>query len=231
MKRLSKVLAARGIASRRACEEIIFSGSVRVNGALVTKPQTLVDPAADQITVNGKGIPREPAKVYYLLNKPKGVHCTAKRQNKENIVLDLFSDQKDRLFTVGRLDKDTRGLLIVTNDGQFAQKIGHPSYSIMKEYLVRVKEELSESDMKKLMKTVYIDGTLVKPIKVKKDQRKAFRICVKDGKKHEIRIITEKAELSLVELKRIRIGSITLGTLPEGSYRRLTSKELELFFK
>lgn len=229
LNRLSKILAAHGIASRRASEELIFSGVVKVNGERITKPQTMVDPSVDRITVNGKPIGTQQKKVYYLLNKPKGVLCTNRRFAKEKIFLDFFPEHQERLFCVGRLDKDTTGLLLVTNDGHFSQKIQHPSFEVIKEYWVRVKEELSEEDIKKLSKTVYIDGSLVKPTRVKQDRKNSFKICVKDGKKHEIRIITEKAGLSLLELVRVRIGSLTLGKLPSGTFRSLTSKELKEF--
>ena len=132
-QRLSKVLAAAGIASRRACEELIFNGVVKVNG-VITKKQILVNPNVDEITVRDQPIKAKESKVYYLLNKPPGFICTNKRSGAQSkLVLDLFKEEGHRLFTVGRLDKDTQGLLIVTNDGHFANQVIHPSSDIQKD--------------------------------------------------------------------------------------------------
>ncbi|MBM3198304.1 MAG: rRNA pseudouridine synthase, partial [Chlamydiae bacterium] len=126
-KRLSKVLAAAGVASRRAAEELIFAGKVTVNGSIVTTPQTLVSPKEDAICCEGKKVGYEEAKLYFLLNKPKGYICSNARVGTKKIVRDLFAKIPQRLFTVGRLDRETTGLLIVTNDGHFANKVIHPS--------------------------------------------------------------------------------------------------------
>jgi len=140
--RLSKFLAAAGVASRRTCEEIIFAGRVAVNGAISMIPQTLVD-HKDKITVDGKPIVREDKKVYYLVNKPVNYLCTSKKIGSAKIVLDLFAGTPYRLFTVGRLDKDTQGLLLLTNDGHFANRVIHPSADIQKEYLAKTDQEIT----------------------------------------------------------------------------------------
>ena len=133
MKRLSKALAAAGIASRRAAEEIIFAGRVQVNGTVIKIPQTLVQWGQDQIMVDGEQVCGEEKKIYYLLNKPSGFICSSTRpKNKQAIVLDLFPNHSQRLFTIGRLDKETRGLILVTNDGHFANEVIHPSSQIIK---------------------------------------------------------------------------------------------------
>ena len=129
-KRLSKALAAAGIASRRACEEIIFMGRVQVNGETVKIPQTLVDWENDRIMLDGSSVKGEQKKVCYMLNKPSGIICTNVRVGRKPIILDLFPSSHDRLFTIGRLDKDSTGLLLVTNDGLFSHQVIHPSSNI-----------------------------------------------------------------------------------------------------
>lgn len=228
-KRLSKALAAAGIASRRACEEIIFSGRVKVNGDVVRIPQTLVDWDKDRIAVDEALIGGEQNKLYFMLNKPAGYLCTNIRPSNQRIVLDLFPEQSERLFTVGRLDRDTTGLLIVTNDGHFANKAIHPSSNITKEYIVKVLQEITPEHLETLSQGARVDEKWVRPVFVQKVRRGTFKICVKEGKKHEVRIIAERAQLKIVELKRVRIGNLVLGSLPEGEYRPLTKREQEGF--
>ncbi len=227
-KRLSKALAAAGVASRRACEELIFSGRVQVNGTTVLIPQTMVDWNTDRISVDGVAVKGEEPKLYFMLNKPHGVICSSVRPGKKKIVLDLFPESCARLFTVGRLDRDTTGLLIVTNDGHFAQKIIHPRSNIIKEYLVKTGQELSADHLSSLSEGARLDNRWVRPVSVQKVRRGTFRICVKEGKKHEVRIMAERAGLRIEELKRIRIGNLVLGSLEEGEYRTLTERDMQL---
>lgn len=229
-KRLSKALAAAGIASRRACEELIFEGRVQVNGETVKLPQHHVDWDADRITVDGETVRQEQKKVYYLLNKPPGYICTNIRPGKKKIVLDLFPDANERLFTVGRLDKETTGLIIVTNDGHFANRVIHPSSNIIKEYVVKTLQEITPEHLETLSQGARVDDKWVRPVSVRKMRKGTFKICVKEGKKHEVRIIAERAKLKVAELTRVRIGSLLLGTLQEGEYRTLTEKDKELLF-
>ena len=228
-KRLSKALAAAGIASRRACEEIIFAGRVKVNGQVIKVPQTQVNWQSDRIHVDEVLVTSEQKKVYYMLNKPPGYLCTSVRPGKKPIVLDLF-DANERLFTVGRLDRETTGLLLVTNDGHFANTVIHPSSNIIKEYLVKTLQEIEGHHLEVLAEGARLDDKWVKPVSVTKVRRGNFKICVKEGKKHEVRIIAERAKLKIVELTRIRIGGLTLGPLPLGEYRRLTERDQELIF-
>jgi 23S rRNA pseudouridine2605 synthase len=224
-KRLSKALAAAGVASRRACEEIIFAGRVKVNNTVVLVPQTLVDWSKDEITVDEVKIVGEEKKLYFMLNKPAGYLCTNTRPGNKRIVLDLFSEQSQRLFTVGRLDRDTTGLIIVTNDGHFANRVIHPSSNIDKEYVVKVLQEITAEHLNILSQGARIDDRWVRPLSVQKIRRGTFKICVKEGKKHEVRIMAERAQLKVMELKRTRIGSLVLGSLDEGEYRPLTERE------
>jgi 23S rRNA pseudouridine2605 synthase len=229
-KRLSKTLQAAGIASRRAAEELIFAGRCSVNGEIVLVPQTLVDATQDVITVDNKRIQKPERKVYFLLNKPEGMICSNVRYAKKTqLVIDLFQHLNLRLFTVGRLDKDTSGLLLVTNDGYFANRIIHPSFDISKEYLAKTDQEISEHHLKILSKGIFIENTFVKPIKVVKVRKGTVKITVKEGKKHEVRLMLKAADLQVRELTRIRVGPFTLGSLQEGDYRPLHQKELEDF--
>lgn len=227
-KRLSKALAAAGIASRRACEELIFEGRVQVNGETIKLPQHHIDWEVDQIKVDGESVQKEQKKVYYMLNKPTGYICTSTRPGKKSIVLDLFPAANERLFTVGRLDKETSGLLIVTNDGHFANRIIHPSSNIIKEYVVKTLQEITPEHLETLSQGARVDEKWVRPVSVRKMRKGTFKICVKEGKKHEVRIIAERAGLKVVELTRVRIGSLLLGTLPIGEYRTLTEQDKAL---
>jgi 23S rRNA pseudouridine2605 synthase len=229
-KRLSKALAAAGIASRRACEELIFAGRVSVNGTVVLVPQTPVDWETDAITVDGKLLTQEESKVCYLLNKPKGYICSSKKTSNTKIVLDLFEEVDQRLFTVGRLDQDTEGLLIVTNDGQFANRVIHPSSNIHKEYLVKADKELTFEHLAAITNGTQVEGTFVRPVKVTKVRRGTLKIIISEGKKREVRSLLAAAGLETLELTRIRIGSLPLGDLAVGQWRAMTEKDKELIF-
>jgi 23S rRNA pseudouridine2605 synthase len=229
--RLSKVLAAAGVASRRACEELIFSGKVSVNGRVVRVPQTLVSLQEDDILVDGKPVSKEEEKVYYLLNKPVGYLCTNARIGSRKIILDLFQPLDRRLFSVGRLDRDTSGLLIVTNDGHFAQKVIHPSSNIAKEYLIKTDQEISHEHLLSLSEGANVEGNWIKPHRVVKVRKGTLKMVVMEGKKREVRVIVEKAQLQVLELKRIRIGGLNLGHLPPGGYRSLSEKERNQIFR
>jgi len=229
-KRLSKALAAAGIASRRACETLIFEGRVKVNGKTELVPQTLVDLSVDKVLVDETPVHSEQKKVYYILNKPAGYLCTNSRPGKKHIVLDLFAPTDHRLFTIGRLDRDTDGLLLVTNDGHFAQKVIHPSSNITKEYVVKTAQEILPEHLETLSQGARVDERWVRPVSVAKVRKGTFRICVKEGRKHEVRIIAERAKLKVLELTRVRIGGLKLGTLPVGAYRPLTERDKQILF-
>lgn len=229
-KRLSKALAAAGVASRRAAEELIFEGRVQVNGKTVKLPQHHIDWKNDQIKVDGELLKSEQKKVYYLLNKPPGFICTSARPGKHRIVLDLFPESGARLFTVGRLDKETAGLLIVTNDGHFANRVIHPSSNVIKEYIVKTLQEITPEHLESLSQGARVDEKWVRPTSVHKVRKGTFKICVKEGKKHEVRIMAERAGLKVVELTRTRIGALTLGNLPLGAYRILSESDKTQIF-
>lgn len=229
-KRLSKALAAAGVASRRACEELIEAGRVTVNGTTIRVPQTDVDWEKDVIMVNGKPISGEEDKVYLLLHKPAGYLCTNVRlKGGAKIVLDLLTHLPHRLFTVGRLDQETTGLIIVTNDGHFANKIIHPSFNVLKEYLVKTAQEITDVHLKTISAGTLIEGVHVRPTSVTKVRRGTLKVVVGEGKKHEVRLLLAKAGLTVRELCRIRIGSIKLDNLPLGKHRTLSRQEIEAF--
>ncbi|MCB1106864.1 MAG: rRNA pseudouridine synthase [Chlamydiia bacterium] len=228
--RLSKILAKAGIASRRSCEALIFEGKVRVNREIVTLPQTFVYPMKDKIFIDDKQIELKDEKVYYLLNKPKGFICSNKRIGEKKLVIDLFSKVKNRLFTIGRLDRDTTGLLLVTNDGDFAQKVIHPSNNLSKEYLVKTEQEITHTHLTALSKGTLIEGKWIRPSKVTKVRRGTIKIVVKEGKKREVRLMVQNAGLKLLSLSRIRIGGLRMGPLQEGEWRELSEKERSLIF-
>ena len=228
--RLSKILSAAGVASRRAAEHLIFDGKVRVNGEIVTVPQTIVDPKKDKVSVDDQRIEFKDEKVYYLLNKPKGYICSNKRIGTKKLVIDLFTDVKHRLFTIGRLDRDTTGLILLTNDGHFAQDVIHPSKNVSKEYLVKTEQEITHEHLAALSKGTLIEGKWIRPVRVSKVRRGTIKITVKEGKKREVRLMVQNAGLSLLTLSRIRIGGLRLGPLQEGEWRELSEKERDLIF-
>lgn len=227
-KRLSKYLAEAGIASRRACEELIFAGRVKVNGR-TTLVQVLVG-HEDAIEVDGELIEKAPDKVYYILNKPKGVICSHEQRYYPKRVVDLFGPDASRLFTVGRLDKDTTGLLLVTNDGHFAQRVIHPSANIQKEYVAKVHRDINAEHLKIIAAGTWVEGVMVKPLKVVKMRRGTVKVVVGEGKKREVRHLLENADLNVLELKRTRVGGLHLGILEVGAFRSLTANDMESIF-
>jgi 23S rRNA pseudouridine2605 synthase len=229
-KRLSKALAAAGVASRRACEELIFDGKVTVNGKVTLVPQTLVSFGHDAIAVCGTKINAEEKKVYYILNKPTGYICSSKEGNKK-IVLDLFAPLEHRLFTVGRLDRDTSGLLIVTNDGHFANRVIHPSSGITKEYLIKTQQEITHEHLLSISEGTFLEGSWIRPVRVTKVRKGTLKISVKEGKKREVRVLVEKAGLDLLSLERIRIGGLMLGSLPLGVWKEMSDLEKRQIFE
>lgn len=231
-KRLSKAIAAAGIASRRAAEEIIFQGRVKVNGQVVKVPQTLVDWHTDAILVDESPIKGEEKKVYFILNKPHGYICSNTRLGTKKLVVDLFAHLNLRLFTVGRLDRDTTGLLLVTNDGHFANQVIHPSANLSKEYLVKASQEITDQHLKTISKGTYVEGSWVKPVRVEKVRKGTLKVVVKEGKKREVRLLVQNAGLTILELSRIRIGGLRLGPIPEGVFREMTDfDKTEIFQK
>lgn len=227
-KRLSKALAAAGVASRRACEKIIFSGRVKVNGSTVLIPQTPVCWERDKIELDGELLTGEDSKKYFILNKPVGYICSNKRRPGGRIIGDLYVDPDVRLFTVGRLDKDTSGLIIVTNDGHFANRVIHPRYNVEKEYIAKTDKEITAAHLSAISQGALVEDAFVKPVSVKKVRRGTVKVVVTDGKKHEVRILLENAGLKVLQLARVRIGQLRLGDLPLGRWKEMSENERQM---
>lgn len=228
MQRLAKALAAAGVASRRASEELIFAGRVKVNRKVTLLPQTKVDPDKDQITVDEEPIKLE-KKRYFLFNKPKGYICA--NLSDRRTIYRYFAHIPERLYSIGRLDKDTEGLLIMTNDGEFSHKVIHPSSGILKEYIVKTNKEILDDHLKILSAGTVVEGVFVQPKRVEKIRKGTLRIVLSEGKKHEVRKLIECANLLTYELRRVRIGGLRLGTLPLGAMRELTDAEKLIIFE
>ncbi|MBT7264420.1 MAG: rRNA pseudouridine synthase [Waddliaceae bacterium] len=231
-QRLSKVLAAAGIASRRGSEKIIFEGKVSVNGVKTLVPQTMVDSDIDKIRVGGKLLNAAEEKKIFILNKPLGYLCSSRRVREDHrLVIDLFRSTGLRLFTVGRLDRDTGGLLFVTNDGAFANDIIHPNSAIEKEYFATVDRAISKDDIAMIMRGVHLDGIFVKPLEVTKINKNTISVIVSEGKKHEVRILVKNAGFKIKSLTRIRIGGLSLPkNLAPGDWRELTKYNKNAIF-
>ena len=235
--RLNKFLATAGIASRRKCDEIIESGQISVNGKIVKALGVQVDENKDVVVYNGKELKLPTNFVYFKLNKPKGYLCTASDDKNRKTVFDIVNLPNLRLFTIGRLDYDTEGLLLLTNDGAFAQKIIHPSSEIRKEYVCKVEGTLKESELAVLRKgVVEKDGTRLPKAKVEilgtvatenKPIATKVKIIINEGKNRQIRRMFEGIGRKILLLKRVSIGDIKLGGLNRGEYKPLTEKEKE----
>ncbi|MQL79342.1 hypothetical protein Taro_011793 [Colocasia esculenta] len=245
-QRLNKVLAAAGVASRRNCDELIFEGKVTVNGSVCKSPQTRVDLVKDSIYVNGNRLSKKlPPKLYFALNKPKGYICSNGTEAKS--VISLFDDYwktwtkanpgllKPRLFTVGRLDVATTGLIIVTNDGDFAQRLAHPSSNLLKEYIATVEGSVHKKHLLAISEGTEIDGVHCTPDSVElipaqpDSPRPRLRVAVHEGRNHEVRELVKNAGLQVHSLKRVRIGGYRLPIgLGLGKYVELKQADLKL---
>lgn len=221
--RLQKFLSEAGICSRRKGEAYIKSGLVSVNNATVTELGTKIDPQKDLVTFKGKRVTLKNDPIYIALNKPKG-YVTSCRQAGDQIVIDLI-DIPERVYPVGRLDKDSTGLLILTNDGDLHHRLSHPSFDHEKEYDVTVSREISDSSLARIGKGMPIMGTKTRPAKIKRISSRRFRVVLKEGRNRQIRRMVRKVGNQVKSLKRIRIANIKLGKLAPGSWRYLTKKE------
>lgn len=224
--RLNKYIATCGICSRRSAENYIICGKVKVNGKVVTNLSTKVDELNDKVEVLGKNISIEKKKVYIMLNKPKGFVTTNKEQFNRKCTLDLIKEPQ-RVFPIGRLDMYTEGLLLFTNDGDFANKITHPKNKIEKVYVVKVDKNITKDMIYKLENGLDIGGYITKEAKVNLLKEREFEITISEGKNRQVRKMCEAVGLKVLELKRIKLGNIKLGDLQIGKYRFLTKNEIE----
>ncbi len=229
MIRLQKYLADAGVSSRRKCEELISQGRVEVNGRIVNEPGSKVD-GSEEIKVDGRTIEPETKKVYILLNKPVGYISSAKDQFSRKTVVDLTDTVKERIYPVGRLDYDTSGLIILTNDGGFANILMHPRHEVRKKYRAVISGMLSDEDIKKLEQGLDIGGYTTVPAKVTVRRAAADRsivdIEIHEGKNRQVRRMFEAVGHPVRQLKRTAIGDLAVGGLEEGQWRHLSKKEV-----
>jgi len=227
-ERLQKVMAAAGVASRRRCEELILDGVVRVNRKVVEELPAFVDSEKDVITVNGKKI-RAAQKVYFLLNKPKGVICTNSDPQGRRKAIDIVKAY-ERIFCVGRLDIDSTGLIILTNDSELTNKLTHPKYGLSKTYVVGVKGEVGGEQIEKLKRGIWLaEGKTNKAaVKVLRRSHKesSVEITIREGLNRQVRRMFAKVGLAVKSLKRTRIGKIDIRGLGVGKFRVLTRAEV-----
>ena len=229
LMRLQKFLSTAGFCSRRQGEEYIIKGLVKVNGIVVTQLGTKIDPTTDHVEVNGQPVENKQDLVYLALNKPPGF-VTSCRQPGEKIVLDLV-DVPERIYPVGRLDKDSTGLLILTSDGRLHHRLSHPSFDHEKEYDVSVARPIQDSALTTLAKGLPLMGTKTRPAEVKRISPRRFRIVLQEGKNRQIRRMVGKVGHQVTRLKRTRIANIKLGRLSRGAWRHLTAREKEYLLK
>jgi 23S rRNA pseudouridine2605 synthase len=229
--RLQKVLAAAGIASRRACEVLISEGRVEVNSEIVLEQGRRVDPERDVIRVDGARIPPPRRHRYLALNKPRGVVATMNDPEGRRTVADLIAVRRnERLFHVGRLDTDSEGLLILTNDGDFAHRLAHPSYEVPKTYIAEVAGGVGEQTLKRLRRGITLEDGPVQPTSVKiistVGDKTLLKITIQEGRNRIVRRTMEAVGHPVRRLSRTGIGPVRLGTLKVGEYRDLTREEL-----
>ena len=230
-ERLQKILSARGVASRRKAEEMIRSGLVTVNGRTAVLGDT-ADPDTDEILISGKLLPGQEQYIYILLNKPRGYVTTLSDEAGRKTVADLLGDVPERVYPVGRLDMHSEGLLILTNDGDLAHHLTHPSHEVYKEYLVKLSpdEEGLPSPEKPLSGSIELDGEKLLPAKcrllAKTESGYIMTIAIRQGKNRQIRRMCAKCGYTVNSLKRVSEGDVKLGELPSGRWRYLTEKEI-----
>lgn len=229
MTRINKYIAESGLCSRRKAEELITNKKVKLNGKIVESLSTKVDDS-DIVEVDGEMIKKENRKIYIMLNKPRGYITTSKEQFGRKCVLDLI-DCKERIFPIGRLDMDTEGLLLLTNDGEFANNIIHPKNEIVKVYIVIYLGMVSDVQIERLRRGVDIGGYITKPADVEKCGKNKLRISIKEGKNRQVRKMCNAVGINLSFLKRIQVGSIKLGNLKIGEYRMLNDSEIKNIIK
>jgi 23S rRNA pseudouridine2605 synthase len=231
--RLHKLLARSGVASRRRCEELMLAGEVTVDGEVVTRLGTKVDPATAVIRVSGKRLPPMSPNVYLVLNKPVGVTSTMSDPHAARTLADLVGDRPERLFHVGRLDTDTSGLLLLTNDGEFAQRMAHPSYQVDKTYVARVAGVVHPSVLKTLLAGVTLDDGPVAVSSVRlvggrgtHADGSILELVIHEGRNRIVRRLLDHVGHPVTQLTRTAIGPVSLGRLGVGELRDLTNDEL-----
>ncbi|MEI6165972.1 MAG: pseudouridine synthase [bacterium] len=232
MVRLQKYLASCGVGSRRACEQFIADSRVSVNGAVVSQQGVSVTPGVDVVAMDGQQVfPQQ--KLYFMLNKPGEVLCTCQDTHGRRTFLDFFPGITERLYPVGRLDQDSEGLLIVTNDGELALRLTHPRHEVAKIYHVRLNYPLPEQARRRMLSGIESEGEMlhaeaVSPVLARPSE---YLITLREGRKRQVRRMVRELKLRVLTLQRISVGSLTLGTLPLGKVRALSRAEIETLFR
>ena len=233
VERLQRALARAGLGSRRACEELIAAGKVTVNGTVATLGDR-VDPAVDEVRVKGRRISVDPELRYFALHKPKGVTTTMRDAHAGRDLRDLLPEGP-RVFPVGRLDRDTEGLLLLTNDGDLAHRLAHPRHGVEKEYLAEVDGTPAPRHLAKLKRGVKLEDGPAKAIDAwfagRSRKRGALRVVLAEGRKREVRRMLEAVGLPVLRLVRTRVGPIRLGRLPAGEVRELDPDEVRELYR
>ncbi len=232
MERLQKVMAQAGVASRRKCEEIIRAGRVKVNDKVVTELGVKVDPDTDVITVDGKPLRKEKP-VYILFHKPRGVISSVHDPEGRKVVTDFMPEIKERIYPVGRLDYDTEGLLLLSNDGEFTQLLTHPKHEIPKTYYATVKGVPHGSVLEQLSKGVMLEDGMTHPAEVEyvdvepDESRSVISITIHEGRNRQVRRMLEAVQIPLIKLRRVAFGFLTLEGVRRGKYRMLKPNEVK----
>jgi 23S rRNA pseudouridine2605 synthase len=233
-ERLQKILAKAGISSRRKAEELIQQGMVSIDGKIVTDMGIKLDPQHHQITVNGKTVATPEQKVYFLLNKPAGYVTTVNDPQNRPIVTSLLKDVQQRVFPVGRLDLNTEGALLLTNDGDLANRILHPRNEVTKTYVAEVSGHPSSKDISLLEKGIEIEGKKTWPARIKLLDRtknaSKYQLTIHEGRKRQIRKMFTAIGFPVITLKRIAYGRLKLENLKTGQYRPLSQKDIQQIF-
>jgi len=227
--RLQVFLSHNGVCSRREAMDVVKSGRVSLNGQVAREPSTPVDPVKDKISVDGKAVGKKSYQ-YVLLNKPAGYVTTTEDPHAERKVLDLLPEELKHLVPVGRLDKDTEGLLLLTNDGNLAFQLSHPKFNIDKTYFVRVRGKLSIEKIHTLEKGIVIDDKKTAPCRIEEvkllSDKSEFLMTIHEGRKRQIRVMLGRVGYPVLYLQRLRQGSLTLGDLKTGKWRMLNEQEI-----
>ena len=224
-ERLQKILSARSVASRRAAETMIEEGRVTVNGIVALLGQT-ADPEIDEILLDGKPLPSGSEYVYILLHKPRGYVTTLSDEKGRKTAAELVADCGVRVYPVGRLDMDSEGLLLFTNDGEFANRLMHPKHEVQKTYLAWVRD-FSEDAVARLKQPITLDGYTIRAPKVRIIKPALLEITIHEGRNRQVRRMCEAAGMQVTRLKRVREGKLSLGDLPLGKWRYLTEEEVK----
>ena len=228
--RLQKYLALSGVASRRNAEKLILEGHVSVNGKIITAMGVQVDENDDTVCVDGKIVRPENEKHYIAYNKPIGEVTTVSDPEGRATVMDRFRDYPVRLFPVGRLDYDSEGILLLSNDGDMMNRVLHPSFEIKKVYLVRVSNHVTDAEISMLRKGIIIEGRMTSPAEVRLIRRETFStdllITIHEGRNRQVRKMIDAINHQVVHLKRVQFGPVILGDLPSGMWRKLTESEI-----